>query len=345
MSVTLKDVAAYAGVSRGTVDRVIYGRGIVNSQTRDKVLRALEELHYSPNVSARALVRSGHQHGIGVILPDQPGFFHDEVMRGIRDGMKECHDMGIPVRVEECNANDAHEYVRLIDALYEDGVRAFALSGQNTAPLINRINSLADEGIPVITINSDIPDSRRTAFVGEDSRKSGRIAGQMMAKMISSPGRVLIIGGRSEYAAHTGRVEGFLSALKLHMQFDVSAETVYTYEDDDATYRETVRALANVSTLRGVYLATPCVSAYVEAKKACEKEQGEVFHIVSICHDIPPQTLAYLRSNDIDLTIEQNIYRQGYKPLELLRGHLLNGEDIRDEQIRTFYNILSSECI
>jgi len=345
MSVTLKDVAAYAGVSRGTVDRVIYGRGIVNSQTRDKVLRALEELHYSPNVSARALVRSGHQHGIGVILPDQPGFFHDEVMRGIRDGMKECRDMGIPVRVVECDANDARKYVRLIDVLCEEGVRAFALSGQNTAPLIDRINSLAEEGIPVITINSDIPDSRRAAFVGEDSGKSGRIAGQMMAKMLPAPGRVLVIGGRSEYAAHTGRVEGFLSALKLHARYDVSTETVYTYEDDAATYHACASAFTDASSLRGVYLATPCISAYVEAKKACEKEQGRVFDVVSICHDIPPQTLAYLRSNDIDLTIEQNIYRQGYKPLELLRGHLLNGEDIRDEQIRTFYNILSSECI
>ena len=344
MSVTLKDVAAYAGVSRGTVDRVIYGRGIVNSETRKKVLQALDDLNYSPNVSARALVLSRQQNGIGVIIPDQPGFFHDEVLRGLKDGMKECVGMGITVRIKECDANKRDQYIHAIDAMYADGIRAFALSGQNTKPLIDKIDALAEEEIPVITINSDIPESRRAAFVGEDSRKSGRIAGQMMAKMLASPGSVLVIGGRSEYAAHTNRVGGFLDALKEHASFEMSCEAVYTYEDYDQTYQRVLQALSGAS-LRGVYLATSSVSAYVDAKRHYEESSGRPLGLVSICHDIPPQTLEYIRSGDIDLTIEQNIYRQGFKPLQMLRDHLLNGEQIQQEEIRTFYNILSSECI
>lgn len=345
MSATLKDVAAYAGVSRGTVDRVIYGRGIVNSETREKVLRALEDLHYSPNVSARALVRSRQQNGIGVIIPDQPGFFHDEVLRGIRDGMKECRDIGISVQISECSANDPEQYIRVIDTMLADGVRAFALSGQNTKPLVDRIRELAEENVPVITINSDIPESRRAAFVGEDSRKSGRIAGQMMAKMLSAPGQVLVIGGRPEYAAHTNRVEGFLDALQAHAAYEINCETVYTYEDHDRTREVIMAALTSDCVPLGVYLAGPVVSSYVDAKQQFEKQAGRHLHIASICHDIPPQTLEFLRSGDIDLTIEQNIYRQGYKPLQMLREHLLNGVEIRDEEVRTFYNILSSECI
>ena len=46
---TIFDVANRAGVSRGTVDRVIYGRGRVSQQTKDKVHRAIEELNYSAN--------------------------------------------------------------------------------------------------------------------------------------------------------------------------------------------------------------------------------------------------------------------------------------------------------
>ena len=353
MSVTLKDVAARAGVSRGTVDRVIYERGIVNSETREKVLRAVEELNYAPNVSARALARSRKSSGIGVIIPDQPGFFHDEVLRGIRDGMKECRGMGIPVRIKECSANDSKAYIRAIDAMEADGIRAFALSGQNTKPLIDRIDALADEGVPVITINSDIPESRRAAFVGEDSRKSGRIAGQMMAKMLPRPGQVLVIGGRSEYAAHVNRVEGFLQALEEHAVFDVACETVYTYEDHDLTYQAVADALTGDGSLCGIYLASSAVSACVEARKDAEaradarsrKSGSKTPRLISICHDIPPATLDYLRSGDIDLTIEQNIYRQGYKPLQMLRDHLLNGDEIRNEEVRTFYNVLTSECI
>jgi len=284
-----------------------------------------------------------------VIIPDQPGFFHDEVLRGLLDGVKECQGMGISVRIEECDANDPNRYIQAIDAMVRDGIRAFALSGQNTKPLIDRIDALAEEDIPVITINSDIPESRRAAFVGEDSRKSGRIAGQMMAKLLPGPGQVLVIGGRSEYAAHVNRVEGFLEALQQHAPFEVSCQTVYTYEDHDLTRRTVLQAMDEKDGLQGVYLATSAVSAFVEAKHQSEADQGPAsghgLRLVSICHDIPPQTLDYLRSGDIDLTIEQNIYRQGFKPLQMLRDHLLNGSEIRNEEVRTFYNILSSECI
>ncbi|MBQ9015025.1 MAG: substrate-binding domain-containing protein [Firmicutes bacterium] len=340
MAITLKDVAARAGVSRGTVDRVLYGRGIVNSETREKVLQALEELQYTPNVSARALVRTHRQPKIGVIIPDQQGFFHDEVLRGIREGTRECNAVGIAVEVRECDANDPGGYLRIIDELCEAGIGALALSGQDCAPLIRAIDDLAEQDIPVITINSDIPDSRRRSFVGEDSYKSGRIAGEMMAKMISRPGSILVLGGRREYSAHVNRVRGFQDALREHAITELNSITVYTYEDNELTSRRTAEILQSEATLRGVYLATSSVSAYVETR--C-RFGGE--HLITISHDIPPRTLDYLRSGDIDLTIEQNIYRQGFKPLQMLRDYLLTGKPIPQEEIRTFYNVISAECL
>ena len=54
----IKDIAALAGVSIGTVDRVLHKRGEVAEKTRAKVEKILEESHYSPNLMARVLKSS-----------------------------------------------------------------------------------------------------------------------------------------------------------------------------------------------------------------------------------------------------------------------------------------------
>ncbi|MDE6147412.1 MAG: LacI family DNA-binding transcriptional regulator, partial [Bacteroidales bacterium] len=55
-NVTINDVALAAGVSKGTVDRVLHDRGEVSRKSRDKVLRAIEELGFSPNIYALSLM-------------------------------------------------------------------------------------------------------------------------------------------------------------------------------------------------------------------------------------------------------------------------------------------------
>lgn len=85
MSVTIKQIAALANVSRGTVDRVLNNRPGVNPDTREKVLRIAKELHYQPNFLAKALVNSKENIKLGVILtPDYNPFIH-EIIKGIED--------------------------------------------------------------------------------------------------------------------------------------------------------------------------------------------------------------------------------------------------------------------
>lgn len=94
MAATIKDIAAAAGVSRGTVDRVLHGRGDVSAAVRDRVLRLAEELNYRPNRAALGLAALKKPVRIGLLLPSEGNPFFDEVIRGARAAEESLSDFG-----------------------------------------------------------------------------------------------------------------------------------------------------------------------------------------------------------------------------------------------------------
>ena len=84
-SITTHDVARHAGVSQATVSLVLGGnpRARVAAATRERVLKAADELGYRPNILARALVR-GRSYALGVVVPDLSSPFFLEVVTGVQ---------------------------------------------------------------------------------------------------------------------------------------------------------------------------------------------------------------------------------------------------------------------
>ncbi|MEP1427417.1 MAG: LacI family DNA-binding transcriptional regulator, partial [Paracoccaceae bacterium] len=80
--VTMKEVAAEAGVSYQTVSRAINGQEDISPETRDRVLKAVSDLGYRPNRMAGAL-RGGNSKVIGLIVSDLANSFHAEVAAGV----------------------------------------------------------------------------------------------------------------------------------------------------------------------------------------------------------------------------------------------------------------------
>ena len=92
---TIKDIADLAGVSRGTVDRVLNNRGAVSPETAEKVLEIVRALDYRPNKAGIALAAQKKKYRIGVILFSEHNPFFDEVMEGVRKKAAELQDYGI----------------------------------------------------------------------------------------------------------------------------------------------------------------------------------------------------------------------------------------------------------
>ena len=90
---------------------------------------------------------------------------------------------------------------------------AVILYGQEDVAIIDAVTRLTSNGVPVVTMVSDLPTSPRLAYVGIDHYGAGRSAAFFMARMVRRPGPVIVLTHSFAYRAHAQRVSGFRDGL------------------------------------------------------------------------------------------------------------------------------------
>ena len=340
---TIQTVAERAGVSRGTVDRVLNNRSYVRADVRERVLNAIRETGYlSPREAHRQSAAAAQPLPpvkLGVVLPDWGGPFREEVPRGIDAARAALAERGVQVRVSVCGSDVPIDTIDLIDELVAWGAQGIALCALNDISIEARVGELADRGLPCITFNSDLPDSRRLCFIGQDYARSGRIAAELLSKCIPPQARVLAMVGNLEYTGHRNRLDGFCARLREKGFGNDRIEVVETYNDYRRTYNQVTEALSSIPGLAAIYMANRSVTGCVDAVRAA----GKTGQVRVIAHDMSPRRKAMLREGSLDLTITQDMFRQGYQPLLLLADLLQKGEQPAKDQRGANISIICAE--
>lgn len=323
--VTINMVAERAGVSRGTVDRVLNGRPHVKPELYERIVKSMRELGYAPprDEQAEALglpVSPSKPCKLGVLLPNWRGYFKSEAMRGIADAQFLLRDYSVDVLTECCDGDLPDETISRIDKLLAQGVQGIALCAKDNAAIVRKIEALDEMGIPVVTFNSDIPNSKRLCFVGQDVVRSGRIAGELMSKCLRREDIMLIAIGNPEFDAHRLRLQGFCERIYEHGFVGSKLEIIETYNDYTLTCEKVGEILKRLD-VKGIYMANHSVTGCADAIRAAGR-QGQI-RVIS--HDLTDETKHLLQRGEIDFAIAQNIYQQGYRPLIVLRELLQKG--------------------
>ncbi len=171
---TIQMVADLAGVSRGTVDRVLNNRPHVNEEVRQRVLEAVRETGYVPLSGRRQTGAAARSLTLGVLLPNWEGQFRAEVDRGIRRACAELEEANVRVLLRRCETDPPQEALRLLEDMRRDGAEGFAVCAVNDPSVERWIAARAAEVAPCVTFNSDLPASGRFCFVGQDIDQAGR---------------------------------------------------------------------------------------------------------------------------------------------------------------------------
>ena len=124
---TLKDIAAAAGVSIGTVDRALKDRGRVNPQVAQHIKDLAKEMDYHPNKIASGLVNRSRNYKIAVILHITGNDFFNEVLKGVKKAEKEIRDYGMSVDIYPCDDFDASMQLSNIEKAIENGANAIII--------------------------------------------------------------------------------------------------------------------------------------------------------------------------------------------------------------------------
>lgn len=339
---TIQMVAEKASVSRGTVDRVLNNRSYVKPEVRDRILAAIEEIGYlSPRQTHQNTISDGIFPPIklGVLLPNWTGHFKTEILRGIQAARSELSDFHVEVVINECQTDIPAEVIQLLDNLISQGVQGIALCTVNDITIEKKVSSLVEQGIPFITLNSDLTDSNRLCFIGQDYRQSGRIAAELMGKCIPKNSKLLAMVGNLEFDGHKRRLNGFCERMH-ELGFDEGQiEILETYNDYHITYRKVTDALDRIGDLKAIYMANRSVAGCTQAVDTAGKKGT----LRIICHDISENTKRLLQNGSVDFSISQDLYTQGYLPLVLLREYLQKGRAPQPDQTATSIAIICSE--
>lgn len=315
---TLKEIADLAGVSRGTVDRVLNNRGSVNPKTAEKIMDIVRALDYRPNKAGTALAAQKKKYKIGVILFSENNPFFDEVMEGVRAKAAELQDYGITTITRRVEF-DADAQLDAIDELLNEGIHGLMLAPYNHMRIQEKIDELVDHQIPVVTVNTDIDGSRRMSYVGSDYFRGGCTAAGLLALMTSGNVELGIITGSSNVLCHSERIRGLKYILETSYPRIQIADILENHDDEFESYALTKRLLEQNPRIDAFFFAAAGV--YGGCKAILESgRQPKV-----ITFDEVPTTLEMLQKGVISATISQQPFRQGSKSLDLLFEYLTSG--------------------
>lgn len=317
---TIKEIAALAGVSRGTVDRVLNHRGDVNPQTEEKILEIIRALDYKPNKAGIVLAAQKKNLKLGVVLLGIGNPFFDDVLSGVYEKARELdsYNCSVLIRQTEYNPN---QQLDAIEELLSEGINGLAISPYNDSAVREKINSLCDHGIPVVTLNTDIENSRRTAYVGSNFYRSGEAAAGLMHLMTKGEVRVGIISGSQNILCHTERIAGFSHITASHPNIRI-VETVNNNDDDQISRELTEKLLADHPEINAIYFTAGGVCGGCQAIE----NSGRKNDITVISNDLVPTTREYMEKGLIAATICQQPFQQGSLPLAILFSCLTTGE-------------------
>lgn len=320
---TIKDIAKLAGVSKGTVDRVLHNRGKVSALALEKVNAVLKVIDYQPNLIARNL-KNNKIYRICVVLPD-PEFdpYWLPCVKGIEDAVREYKGYNLSVKNFYFDPEKKKTFIKATQTVLELESDAVLLAPLFRKEAIEAIEKFSTTNTIVSTFNSQVDSSLVKNFIGQDLFKSGRVAAKLL-ETISPKGQLAVI--------HID--ESFKNAV--HMQEKEKGFRDYYSEKENSEYRITTLKLKSPNVeinfrnflnqnpdLTGVFIST---SKSYQVAKILSEFKSKKIHVVG--YDLIDENCTNLNQGIVDFIIHQNERKQTYIGITRLVEHFLFEKEI-----------------
>ena len=298
---TIEDVAVEAGVSVATVDRVLNGRAAVRPPTAERVEKAIRRLNYQPDRLAARLAR-GREYRFCFILPEGSNAFMATLAEAVQAEALRMEREKVVIDLLHTDVFDAQQLATTLDTIGSiyDGVAVVALDHPRVR---EALNALAERGVTVVTLVSDVPSSRRVHYGGFDNSAAGRTAATLMGRYLSDRrGKVGLIAGSLSLRDHIERQFGFEQVM-AHDFPNLTLLPVREGRDDRVKVQGVAeQLLADHPELIGLYN----VGAGSGGIAAALEQAGRARDMVFITHELTEDTRRALIDGTIDIIINQD---------------------------------------
>lgn len=217
----MKDIAKDLGLSVVTISKVLRNHADISEETRERVLKRMEELNYRPNLAARALV-TGRTHTVGLLVPDLVHPFFGEIAKGLGRALR-AKDYGLFIASSE---EDPELESEEIEQMLSRRVDVLVIASSHRS--VKSFQRVQEKGIPFVLLDRTVAGLPAN-FVGIDDEVAGRLATEHL--IAAGCKRIAHIRG-PEVSTALGRLAGYRTALREH-KLQIGPEYVAADQCDD----------------------------------------------------------------------------------------------------------------
>lgn len=302
MKMTLEDVAREAGVSLATVDRVVNGRIGVHARTIQRVNAAIKQLGFLPDPHASRLAR-GRDYDFRIILPTGENEFMQALAVEFRATRERQLQERVRLTIQYVDTFDGEALAAALEKL-PTGIDGVAVVALDHPAVTEAINALADSGVVVLTLVSDVPNSRRAHYVGIDNFAAGRTAASLIGRFVGPrKGKVGMIAGSLALRDHVERQFGFEQVLSREYP-NLEVLPVREARDENARVEAVTKSLLqdHPDTV-AIYNAGGGQAGVIAALETANRASDMIF----VAHELTSSTRRHLVRGTIDAIINQDV--------------------------------------
>ena len=299
---TVHDVARTAGVSLATVDRVLNGRNGVRHETRERVKAAIERLDFRRDPMAANLARRKTYRFL-FVLPSRQSGFASHLEQAVRQAPDAFAAERVLLSVEKVEMTDPAALFATLHAIKADDWDGVAVKATDAPGIREALDDLVGQGLPVVTLVSDIPSSKRQAYIGIDNTAAGRVAGSLMGRFLHRlEGSIGVVAGSLMIRDQVERRVGFEQVLKTEYSRLTMLPLVESADDREAAAQIVGRMLDEHPDLIGIY----SISAGNRGILSMLEQRKPDPRPVLIVHELSPHIRHALLTGQVDAVINQD---------------------------------------
>ena len=333
--IRIKDIAELAGVSVGTVDRVLHGRKNISKDSLERVRKVLNELSYVPNHYASALA-TNRTYEIAAILPmHEVDSYWARVEKGLYEGVNRYSDFRINFRLFSYDPFNNDSFEQQFKLLLEGNPYAVIIGPLFSYAIVKKyIDQLVQREIPYGLLDSTWPEFSPLTYYGQDAEKSGAFAARIILMAAAGAKQIALFRlmgeGRVASRQQLSREVGFRQYMEQHSpKTEIVPLNLYVYDRQGVLqaledfFDENPHIRYGLSFNSSINV----VARYLKAHRP------DMPHVTLLGYDAVDANVCCIRDGSVDFLIAQHPQKQG---LNCMRS-LINATILRMKQRQYHY--------
>ncbi|WP_313381628.1 substrate-binding domain-containing protein [Proteiniphilum saccharofermentans] len=341
--VRIKDIAEMAGVSAGTVDRILHNRGNVSESARIAVEKVLKKVNYKPNIHISGLSLK-RKYKVVITTPHvMEGEYWESIHSGIRHALEEFENIRVQCLIYTYNQYDIYSCREVHDQIAQTDADAVIIGATFKEVTVRLTKQLDEREIPYVFVDSPLEDTSPLAFFTSDHYICGYLVAKLITSIIPSGSDIgmlqaVRIGAQS---ANTSilRKQGFndyLSEKSITNSVRRIPFTAMEPEKFDQQLEEFFQTQQNIGGIVVLNSRGGLIADYFD--------RNGIDDIRLVCLDLTAPNIRGLKNGYIDFLIGQEPEHQGFLAMKTLIEYLIYRKPVKVENY-TQLDILTKETI